>query len=174
MKPRHYYQVSSDTEVGRSLGAFMDKCAEASEQARRWALAQGASFYYESPNGMAGGIVAVGFDNTLAKEGWERVDTQDPAPPALFVPTVGSELEKEMAALPVVSEMELITILVLQPLVMKDGSFLPMTFGNMTPCVFKYHDHWYMDVPYESRSDDMQKISETQFHKRLEAVAKKR
>lgn len=174
MKPRHFYQVSSDTEVGRSLGVFMDKCTDASEQARRWALAKGASFYYESPNGMAGGIVAVGFDNTLAKEGWERVDTQDPDTPSLFVPTAGSDLEKEMAALPVVSEMELITILMLQPLVMKDGSFLPMTFGNMTPCVFKYHDHWYMDVPYESGSADMQKISETKFQKRLRAATEKR
>ena len=76
------------------LQVFVDQCADAAEQARKWAEKQGADHYIESPKGMAGGIIAVEFDNTIAKEGWERIDT--PTGDVYFLPAEGSAMEKEM------------------------------------------------------------------------------
>ena len=171
-KPHYYYKVSAESNVGRDIQAFMNRCQEAEEQALEWVKKQGAEHYYESPEGMAGGVGAVEFADTTEREGWDKEVSPDGR--VFFFPIEGSDLEREMNALPVVSEAELFAILNLQPKRTKDNLPLPMTFGNMTPCVFKYHDHWYMDVPYESSSADMQKISETKFQKRLMAAAQKR
>ena len=171
-KPHYYYKVSAESNVGRDIQAFMNRCQEAEEQALEWVKKQGAEHYYESPEGMAGGVGAVEFADITEREGWDKEVSPDGR--VFFFPIEGSDLEREMNALPVVSEAELFAILNLQPKRTKDNLPLPMTFGNMTPCVFKYHDHWYMDVPYESGSADMQKISETKFQKRLRAAAQKR
>ena len=171
-KPHYYYKVLAESNVGRDIQTFMNRCQEAEEQALEWVKKQGAEHYYESPEGMAGGVGAVEFADTTDREGWDKEVSPDGR--VFFFPIEGSDLEREMNALPVVSEAELFAILNLQPKRTKDNLPLPMTFGNMTPCVFKYHDHWYMDVPYESGSTDMQKISETKFQKLLRAAAQKR
>ena len=171
-KPHYYYKVLAESNVGRDIQTFMNRCQEAEEQAIEWVKKQGAEHYYESPEGMAGGVGAVEFADTTDREGWDKEVSPDGR--VFFFPIEGSDLEREMNALPVVSEAELFAILNLQPKRTKDNLPLPMTFGNMTPCVFKYHDHWYMDVPYESGSTDMQKISETKFQKLLRAAAQKR
>lgn len=171
-KPHYYYKVLAESNVGRDIQTFMNRCQEAEEQAIEWVKKQGAEHYYESPEGMAGGVGAVEFADTTDREGWDKEVSPDGR--VFFFPIEGSDLEREMNALPVVSEAELFAVLNLQPKRTKDNLPLPMTFGNMTPCVFKYHDHWYMDVPYESGSTDMQKISETKFQKLLRAAAQKR
>ena len=171
-KPHYYYKVLAESNVGRDIQTFMNRCQEAEEQALEWVKKQGAEHYYESPEGMAGGVGAVEFSDTTEREGWDKEVSPDGR--VFFFPIEGSDLEREMNALPVVSEAELFAILNLQPKRTKDNLPLPMTFGNVTPCVFKYHDHWYMDVPYESGSTDMQKISETKFQKLLRAAAQKR
>ena len=171
-KPHYYYKVLAESNVGRDIQTFMNRCQEAEEQALEWVKKQGAEHYYESPEGMAGGVGAVEFADTTEREGWDKEVSPDGR--VFFFPIEGSDLEREMNSLPVVSEAELFAILNLQPKRTKDNLPLPMTFGNVTPCVFKYHDHWYMDVPYESGSTDMQKISETKFQKLLRAAAQKR
>ena len=55
-KPHYYYKVSAESHVGRDIQAFMTRCQEAEEQALEWAKKQGAEHYYESPEGMAGGV----------------------------------------------------------------------------------------------------------------------
>ena len=60
-KPHYYYKVSAESNVGRDIQAFMNRCQEAEEQALEWAKKQGADHYYESPEGMAGGVGAVEF-----------------------------------------------------------------------------------------------------------------
>ena len=171
-KPHYYYKVSVESNVGRDIQAFMNRCQEAEEQALEWVKKQGAEHYYESPEGMAGGVGAVEFADKAEHGDWDREETPDGR--VLYFPVVGTDLEEEMNALPVVSEAELFAILDLQPKRTKDNLPLPMTFGNSTPIVFLHQGCWYADVPYESSSSDMQKISETKFQKRLMAAAKKR
>lgn len=171
-KPHYYYKVSAESNVGRDIQAFMNRCQEAEEQALEWVKKQGAEHYYESPEGMAGGVGCVEFADKAEHYDWDREET--PEGRVLYFPVVGSYLEEEMNALPVVSEAELFAILDLQPKRTKDNLPLPMTFGNSTPIVFLHQGCWYADVPYESSSADMQKISETKFQKRLMAAAKKR
>ena len=171
-KPHYYYKVSTESNVGRDIQAFMTRCQEAEEQALEWVKKQGAEHYYESPEGMAGGVGAVEFADTTEREGWDKEVSPDGR--VFFFPIEGSDLEREMNALPVVSEAEMFAILNLQPKRTKDNLPLPMTFGNSTPIVFLHQGCWYVDVPYESGSSDMQKISETKFQKRLMAAAKKR
>ena len=171
-KPHYYYKVSAESSVGRDIQAFMTRCQEAEEQALEWVKKQGAEHYYESPEGMAGGVGCVEFTDKAEHYDWDREET--PEGRVLYFPVVGSDLEEEMNALPVVSEAELFAVLDLQPKRTKDNLPLPMTFGNSTPIVFLHQGCWYADVPYESSSADMQKISETKFQKRLMAAAQKR
>ena len=171
-KPHYYYKVSAESSVGRDIQAFMTRCHEAEEQALEWVKKQGAEHYYESPEGMAGGVGCVEFADKAEHYDWDREET--PEGRVLYFPVVGSDLEEEMNALPVVSEAELFAVLDLQPKRTKDNLPLPMTFGNSTPIVFLHQGCWYADVPYESSSADMQKISETKFQKRLMAAAQKR
>ena len=170
--PHYYYKVSAESSVGRDIQAFMTRCQEAEEQALEWVKKQGAEHYYESPEGMAGGVGCVEFADKAEHYDWDREET--PEGRVLYFPVVGSDLEEEMNALPVVSEAELFAVLDLQPKRTKDNLPLPMTFGNSTPIVFLHQGCWYADVPYESSSADMQKISETKFQKRLMAAAQKR
>ena len=60
-KPHYYYKVSAESNVGRDIQAFMTRCQEAEEQALEWVKKQGAEHYYESPEGMAGGVGCVEF-----------------------------------------------------------------------------------------------------------------
>ena len=171
-KPHYYYKVSAESNVGRNIQAFMTRCQEAEEQALEWVKKQGAEHYYESPEGMAGGVGCVEFADKAEHYDWDREET--PEGRVLYFPAVGSDLEEEMKALTVVSEAEMFAILNLQPKRTKDNLPLPMTFGNSTPIVFLHQGCWYADVPYESSSAEMQKISETKFQKRLRAAAQKR
>lgn len=172
-KPNYLYKVSADTKVGGDLKDFMSRCNSAIETAREWARKQGAEHYYESPEGMAGGVSAVEFADTTARDGWDRTETPDGR--VLFTPMEGTDIEKEMAALPVVSETELIRILSLQPrLSRKDNKPMPMTFGNSTPVVFLHHDFWYMGVPYVSSDLSMERIEEKEFYRRRMAAINER
>ena len=101
-KPHYYYKVSAESNVGRDIQAFMARCQEAGEQALEWVKKQGAEHYYESPEGMAGGVGCVEFADKAEHDDWDREET--PEGRVLYFPVVGSDLEEEMNALPVVSE----------------------------------------------------------------------
>lgn len=162
-KVKHYYSAKAESETGKRLQAFMDKCAASEEQARQWAEKVGADHYYEPPVGMAGGVCAVEFKNTLSKDGWEKIDTPDGR--SVFYPVSNSDIEKEMSALPVVSEMELVAIL---SFVNNEKIY---TFGNETPIIFLHHGLWYIEVPYPSADTTLTSITEKEFYrKRLAAV----
>ena len=167
-KPHYYYKVSAESNVGRDIQVFMNRCKEAEEQALEWAKKQGAEHYYESPEGMAGGVGAVEFSDKAEHGGWDRVETPDER--VLYFPVVGSDLEEEMNALPVVSEVELFGIFDLQPNRTKDNLPLPMTFGNNTPIIFLHHGYWYVDVPYVSSNVTLTKIEEKEFYRRKMAA----
>ena len=174
MKKLHYfYKVSVDKKVARDIQTFMYRCQDVEQTALDWARKQGAEHYYESPDGMAGGVGAVEFVDTTGRDGWDRTETPDGR--VLFTPMGGTDIEKEMAALPVVSETELISILSLQsrrsP---KDNSPMPMSFGDRTPIVFLHHGFWYMDVPYVSADMTLVKIEEKEFYRRRMAAINER
>lgn len=171
-RPHFYYKIAADGTVGVKLQEFMNLCADAEEKARQWAERQGASSYYESPDGMAGGVAAVEFANAIAKDGWEKVAA--PKGESIFLPEADSDLEKEMYALPVVSETQLIGILALKPRKNRKGQSLPFTFGNVTPVIFKHHDYWYVDVPYESENASAVSIDEKDFYRRRMAAVNER
>lgn len=171
-RPHFYYKFAVDGTVGVKLQEFMDQCADAEEKARQWVDKQGASGYYESPDGMAGGVAAVEFENAIAKEGWERSTT--PKGESFFLPEADSGLEKEMYALPVVSETQLIGILALKPRKNRKGQSLPFTFGNVTPVIFKHHEYWYVDVPYESADASSMRIEEKEYYRRRMAAINER
>lgn len=163
-RPHHFYKISSESETGKRLCAFMQECHDAEEKARLWAESHGVDIYYESSAGMAGGICAVEFPNALQKEGWERMETNQGV---FFLPEKDSDLEKSMYSLPVVSEVKLIPILDLKPrLSEKTQKPLPFSFGNHTPVVFLHHDCWFIDVPYESGSSDCISISSKTFYRK--------
>ena len=162
-KPHYYYKVSAESNVGRNIQAFMNRCQEAEEQAIEWVKTQGADHYYESPTGMAGGVGAVEFADNADHDGWDKEETPDGR--VLYFPVVGTDLEKEMNALPVVSEAELFAILALQPRRTKDNLPLPMTFGNTTPIIFRYKDYWYVDAPYKSNDSNVVLIDEQYFNR---------
>lgn len=171
-KVKYYYSATAESETGKRLQAFMNKCAAAEEQARQWAEKIGADHYYESPNGMAGGVGAVEFDNTLSKEGWEKVVTPDGR--ILFYPEADSDIEKEMFALPVVSETELIGILSFAHNKKKEGQLPMYTFGNETPIIFLHHGLWYIEVPYQSADTTLDTITEKEFYRRRLAAVNER
>ena len=167
-KPHYYYKVSAESNVGRDIKAFMHRCQESEEKAREWVEKQGGSGYYESPEGMAGGVGAVEFADNADHDGWDKEETPDGR--VLYFPVVGSDLEKEMNALPFVSEAELFGIPDLQPKRTKDNLPLPMTFGNSTPIVFLHQGYWYADVPYASADMTLTKIEEKEFYRRKMAA----
>lgn len=176
-KPRNYLKIAEESETGKKLKAFIAECNEASEKARAWVEQQGGDTYYESPEGFAGGVAMVEFKNTIHKEGWKNVQvpTKDGwQSTSLFTPDEGSDLEKEMLALPVVNEAALIAILQFKPKMAKDKEGkevpLPFTFGNTTPVLFLHHGFFYTDVPYESTSEDCQAITEKEFLRRKMAA----
>ena len=170
-KPHNYYKVNADTEVGKQLQALMDKCNEVSEQARQWAEAHGAASYYESPEGIAGGISALEFETSPLPEGWEQIEL----PPSdgrvgVVLPVENSDLEKEMYALPIVSETEFINILKFKPRVNSKGQKMPFTFGNTTPICFKHMGMWYVDMPYECEAEGLREAKEKEFYRRKMAA----
>lgn len=176
-RPHNYLKIAEESETGKKLKAFFAECSEASEKARAWAEKQGADTYYESPEGFAGGVAMVEFDNAISKEGWTNI--QEPTKDGMkntpfFVPDEGSDLEKEMMALPVVNEAALIAILQFKPKMAKDKDGkevqLPFTFGNTTPVLFLHHGFFYTDVPYESTGEDCQVITEKEFLRRKMAA----
>ena len=171
-KPHYFYKISATSNVGRDIQAFMTRCQEAEEQALEWVKKQGAEHYYESPEGMAGGVGAVEFADTTEREGWDKEVSPDGR--AFFFPIEDSDLEREMNALPVVSEAELFGILDLQPKRTKDNLPLPMTFGNSTPIVFLHQGYWYADVPYMSADMTLTKIDEKDFYRRKMAAINER
>ena len=176
-RPHNYLKIAEERETGKKLKAFLTECSEASEKARIWAEKQGADTYYESPEGFAGGVAMVEFENTISKEGWTNI--QEPTKDGMhrtpfFLPDEGSELEKEMMALPIVNEAALIAILQFKPKMAKgkDGkeAQLPFSFGTTTPPIFLHHGFFYTDVPYESTSADCQVIGEKEFLRRRMAA----
>ena len=167
-KPHYYYKVSAESNVGREIQAFMNRCQEAEEQALEWAKKQRAEHYYESPEGMAGGVGAVEFADNADHDGWDKEETPDGR--VFYFPVEGSDMEKEMNALPVVSEAELFGIFDLQPNRTKDNLPLPMTFGNSTPIVFLHNGYWSADVPYMSANVTLTKIEEKEFYRRKMAA----
>lgn len=171
-KPHYYYKVSAESNVGRDIQAFMTRCQEAEKQALEWVKKQGAEHYYESPEGMAGGVGCVEFADTTEREGWDKEESPDGR--VFFFPIEGSDLEEEMNTLPVVSEAELFAILNLQPKRTKDNLPLPMTFGNSTPIVFLHQGYWYADVPYVSADMALTKIEEKEFYRRKMAAINER
>ena len=167
-KPHYYYKISAISIVGKELQKFMHRCQEAEQKAIDWAKKHGAEHYYESPEGMAGGVGAVEFADAAEHDDWDREETSDGR--VLYFPVVSSDLEKEINALPVVSEAELFGILNLQPKRTKDNLPLPMTFGNSTPIVFLHQGYWYADVPYVSADMMLTKIEEKEFYRRKMAA----
>lgn len=171
-RPHYFYKFAEEGNTGKQLRAFFDECAAAQEEARKWVERQGASSYLESPDGMAGGVGLVEFENCIGKEGWEKIDTQDGT--AYFYPAPESDLEKEMYALPVVSEMKLLPILSFVARTTKSGKPMPITFGTETPVIFFHHGQWYVDVPYESAAEDAERIEEREFYKKRMAATNER
>ena len=176
-RPHNYLKIAEESETGKKLKAFLAECSEASEKARAWAEKQGADTYYESPEGFAGGVAMVEFQNTISKKGWTNIQTPTKdgmQSTSLFIPEENSELEKEMMALPIVNETALIAILQFKPKMAKgkEGKEvqLPFSFGNTTPVLFLHHGFFYTDVPYESISDDCQTITEKEFLRRKMAA----
>lgn len=162
-KPHYYYRIAATSKVGEKLQEFFNKCQEAEEKARQWAEKVGASHYYESPEGMAGGVGALEFADTHARDGWEKEFAPDGR--VFFFPIEGSDLDKEMNALPVVSELELIDIMNLVPNFTDKNLPMPMTFGNSTPIVFLHHGYWYADMPYVSADPSVERIEEKEFYR---------
>ena len=74
-RPHNYLKIAEESETGKKLKAFLAECSEASEKARAWAEKQGADTYYESPEGFAGGVAMVEFQNTISKKGWTNIQT---------------------------------------------------------------------------------------------------
>ena len=50
-KPHYYYQISVTSVVADQLQVFVDQCADAAEQARKWAEKQGAPNSTNTPSG---------------------------------------------------------------------------------------------------------------------------
>ena len=176
-RPHNYLKIAEESETGKKLKAFLAECSEASEKARAWAEKQGADTYYESPEGFAGGVAMVEFQNTISKKGWTNIQTPTKdgmQSTSLFIPEENSELEKEMMALPIVNETALIAILQFKPKMAKgkEGKEvqLPFSFGNTTPILFLHHGFFYTDVPYESTCEDCHTITEKEFLRRKMAA----
>lgn len=167
-KPHYYYRIAATSKAGEKLQKFFNKCQEAEEKAREWAEKQGASGYYESPEGMAGGVGAVEFADTNERDGWDKETSPDGR--VFFFPMEGSDLDKEMNALPIVSELELIDIMNLVPNFTDKNLPMPMTFGNSTPIVFLHHSYWYADMPYVSAELSVERIEEKEFYRRKMAA----
>ncbi len=171
-RPHYYYRFVETSNAGKQLKAFCAECNDAQEQARAWVERQGGDSYFESPEGMAGGVSLVEFRGFIAKEGWEKQTVYDKY--VYFYPEPDSQLEKEMYALPIVSEVKLISILSFKQRKAKNGKPVPFTFGDETPILFLHHGYWYIDVPYESEDADAERIEEREFFVRKMAATNER
>lgn len=163
-RPHHYLKIAAESGVGKKLQEFADRCAAAEEKAHAWVEKLGCSSYFESTEGFAGGVTALIYLADPKNEDLEMVHSQNGE--MYFCPKEDTELLKEMNALPVVSEVELIAILALERRTSSDGKPLPMTFGKAAPPLFLHHGFWYTDVPYKSTAEDCQEIPEKEFLRR--------
>lgn len=161
-KPHFFYKTKEDTPVGQNLQQFINDCDAAAETARLWALAHGVQVYYESAEGMAGGIAAVEFSDDKPREWWECI--AEHGEQKFFAPVAGTDLEQEMYALPVISEFKLIGILDFKRRFKSDGTPLPVTFGGTTPRLFLLQGYWFIDVPYECTARGLESIDMKEFN----------
>ena len=93
-KPHYFYKVSATSDAGREIQNYMNRCQNAEQQALEWAKKHGAEHYYESLDGMAGGVSAVGicrllrtrrvgqgsfarWSRILFPDGWNRLRKRD-------------------------------------------------------------------------------------------------
>lgn len=167
-KPHHYYKVAADSATGQQIKQFIRSCDDVAERARQWAMSHGVSFYYESPEGMSGGIAAVEFDDGLEHVGWDKLTSADGT--VYYMPAPGTDIEHDMYNLPIVEASALIPILHFVPVEDKDGKPCPFIFGNETPILFRFEADWYVDVPYECEADELVLLNKKTFVAALTAA----
>lgn len=76
-KPHYFYKVSATSDAGREIQNYMNRCQNAEQQALEWAKKHGAEHYYESLDGMAGGVGAVEFADSSERDGWDKEVSPD-------------------------------------------------------------------------------------------------
>lgn len=58
---QHFYECAQDSELGKKITKFWEKCIRCEREAEKYAKAMGAVTYYEDPSAFAGGCVCVAF-----------------------------------------------------------------------------------------------------------------
>lgn len=175
MQAKHFYRTSTDSECGRKLTEFSRRCTAAEMLAESFAKLHGATAYYESPLGMAGGVACFVFD----KEPDHRLFIPDPdmlemqkvygTKDTFYTPNLDTEegraIDKEREDLPIVSELELIDILQVKPVTNSAGRQVPMVL-NETPIIFMYLGMWYVGMKWECECPGLNPITEKEFYRR--------
>lgn len=187
MKKSFYYSIGTNTDVGRKLKVFVEKCAKAAAIADEWAKGCGAVSFYESPLGMTGGVSFLVFDKEpdpkLFRKVNEKIDGEtvyEVAVPEDFDAVKVKEkkrqakverLELSRQSLPIVSDAELVQLLQYIP-PERNGRPLPIVESS-TPIIFKVSDHWYMQTHYRCKVPGLLVIDPKHFdYMRLRAEGK--
>lgn len=192
MRKKFFYKTDAESQLGKAITAFFEKCNDVTKQAEEFVASCGASEYLESPLGMAGGVSFVIFPDNVTPDAavWRKVNINgvgecyDVNVPDDFDPakvrerdqdaqplTIAEHIELARIDLPVCSEVELAAMM--RPkIIVKDGKVVPQVMTE-TPSIFHSNKCWYIAVPFECEADDLQSIQEKTFYRRRLATLNK-
>ena len=94
---RYFYECAQDSELGKKISAFWQKCIRCEEAAEKYAKAMGAETYYEDPQYFAGGCLCVAFANdaNIDRGMWREAGREHDSGVPYYVPDVESRMGYE-------------------------------------------------------------------------------
>jgi len=94
---KHFYECAQDSDLGKMISDFWQKCLRCEEAAERYAKSMGAVTYYEDPQYFAGGCLCVAFAEGVKvdKGMWREAGREQEGGTPYYVPDVESRIGYE-------------------------------------------------------------------------------
>lgn len=89
---QHFYECAQDSELGKKISDFWQKCITCEKWAEKYAKAMGAKTYYEDPQYFAGGCVCIAFaeDARIDPGVWREAGKEQDSGTVYYAPDVQS------------------------------------------------------------------------------------
>lgn len=89
---QHFYECAQDSELGKKISDFWQKCITCEKWAEKYAKAMGAKTYYEDPQYFAGGCVCIAFaEGARIDPGvWREAGKEEDSGTVYYAPDVQS------------------------------------------------------------------------------------
>ena len=94
---KYFYECAQDSELGKKISGFWQKCLRCEEAAEKYAKAMGAVTYYEDPKYFAGGCLCVAFakDARIDSGVWREAGREQEGGTPYYMPDVESRMGYE-------------------------------------------------------------------------------